>query len=391
MIMDLQQKNILFACCYEAQYGGNFIKMLISLGNTLKIKFNAKVFFLFPKQIEKKWLVELKEHFQIGYTCKPYSKSTNDILAKIIEWDIDIVHTHFEGYDIPVAKAIRKSGREVKMVWHLHDYISFDKTGLRFKFLRKVGTNLRLWLQYGWYGRKAYFIGVSAEVTNIACHYRSHIFSLPKIYSNDELLKLKFSKADVVLNGIDMSRLKDKYNPKNKIFTFLSFGGESYSKGIPCILKAARILANRKCHFNVLLTCGYTTQKLLDEVYKGILPEWLKVINQTDDICSLFNQANCYISASLKETMSMGIAEASIYGLPVIQSDIPGTYWNAGNESTYLFRVNDVISLANQMEKVMNEDVDQLNEKCEASKNNNCSLLSMDKWVNSIIYIYRNI
>lgn len=385
--MNIRNKHIMIACCYEAEYGGNFIKMLYALAKRLEDEYETKVFFAFPEQSEKVWLTELSSKFTVGYTCKPYSKSISDLYKLIATWQIDLVYTHFEGYDIPVAKAIRMTGRQIKMVWHLHDYISFDKTGLRLKFLRKVGTNLRLWLQYGWYGRNAYFVGVSAEVTNIACHYRNHFFSFPKLYSNVELQGLDFPRASVVLNGIDMSRLGEGYVPQSDKFSFISFGGESYSKGIPCILDAAHELSKQGYDFTFILTRGYTTSQLLDERYKGKLPKWLRVVEQTDNICKLFNQANCYISASLRETMSMGIAEASLFGLPIIQSDIPGTWWNTDTPSAFLFKLNDANDLVAKMKMVMDMPREEMKYLCSKSQEINNERLSMEKWSNKLIEI----
>lgn len=54
--MDLQEKNIMFACGYAAEYGGNFIMMLRSLADFLQQKYHAQVYFLFPVQ-EKKIMV----------------------------------------------------------------------------------------------------------------------------------------------------------------------------------------------------------------------------------------------------------------------------------------------------------------------------------------------
>lgn len=44
--------------------------------------------------------------------------------------------------------------------------------------------------------------------------------------------------------------------------------------------------------------------------------------------------------------MSMAIAEASIWGLPIIESDIIGTSWNRNNPSTFLFEAGNVEMLA---------------------------------------------
>lgn len=89
--------------------------------------------------------------------------------------------------------------------------------------------------------------------------------------------------------------------------------------------------------------------------------------------------------------MSMAIAEASIYGLPVIQSDILGTWWNADNPSTFLFRVNDTNDLLKQMKCVMDYDEHLLDDMCRKTIKVNKQRLSMNEWVNNIISVYEKV
>lgn len=390
--MDLQEKNIMFACGFAAEYGGNFIMMLRSLADFLQQKYHAQVYFLFPIQEKKSWLEELEKSYNIGFTHLPYAKSTDEILYFIRKWNVDLIHTHFEAYDVPVSKAVRKSHRQIKMIWHLHDYLTLDKVGLSFPFIRKVGTSIKFWLHYGLYGKNAYFIGVSSEITKFVCHYRRHLFAFPKICSKNDLKQENFERAKVVINGIDLARIKDKKQQADGTFVFLTFGGFTKTKGIPCILDAADKLYNQeKRHFRLMITKGVGTADYVVNRYGGNIPEYIELVNQTSNITSLFEKSKCFISASLQETMSMAIAEASIYGLPVIQSDILGTWWNADNPSTFLFRVNDTNDLLKQMKCVMDYDEHLLDDMCKQTIEVNKQRLSMNGWVNNIISVYEKV
>ncbi len=392
--MDIRNKNICFACAFAAPYGGNFIRMCISLAERLVSEYGCKVYFIFPKQPDKDWLIELKNRYTVSFTTLPYDKCEDEIYGIINQWHIDLVHTHFDVYDVPVAKAVKKIARPIQMVWHLHDYLSLDKTGLSLPWVRKFFTNQRLYNQYGKWGRQAYFIGVSAEVTNIAAHYRNHRFSYPVNRSCEELSRMTFPNASVIINGIDLERLKVEeghLQPEERLFTFLTFGGEAVSKGVLTIFSAAEILHNEGLKFKIKITNGYTTESVVSARYGNEIPQWLEVISQTDNVVSIFGKCDCYISASLKETMSMAIAEASIYGLPVIQSDIPGTWWNSRNPSTFIFKKNNAVDLALKMKSLMEFDSRQLKDRCYKTSKSNRRLLSMDSWVDKIMWVYKNI
>lgn len=392
--MDISNKNICFACAFSALYGGNFIRMLNSLGEKLEKEYACKIYFIFPEQSDKFWLDQLKNKYTVGFTKQTYNLCRNEIIYYIKKWGINLIHSHFEAYDISIAKAVKETRNNVKMVWHLHDYISLDKAGLSFPKLRKFITNQKLWQHYGKYGKNAYFIGVSDEVTNIASHYRLHRFKYPpQNHDRDANNKISYINADVVLNGIDLSRLeKSKKDYRySKQFVFLTFGGESISKDIPTILEASRILAYQGEKFIVKITNGINTTEIIKKHYPNILPNWIEIVPQTDNIVNLFKDSDCYISASLKETMSMAIAEASIYGLPVIQSDIPGTMWNSDNPSSFVFRMKDPQDLAAKMKYIIHIDKNLLSELCFRTKENNMKRLNLENWCKQIISIYKKI
>lgn len=388
--MDLTGKNVCFVSAFSAPYGGNFIKMLQALAVQLHTQYHCRVYFAFPVQTEKDWLRELSDNYEVGYI-----KSDNivsDLTKKFKLWDIDLVHTHFEAYDVAVAKAIRKSSKQIKQVWHVHDYMSLDKTGLSFPSVRKLLTNQRFWNQYGKYGKNAYFIAVSDEMAQFVNHYRRHRYRYPSEYkkkrNNDKLIR-----TSAILNGIDLGRIiKNDRLTVNKPFNFMSFGGESVSKGIHTILDACELLSKNGVVFKFCITEGYTTHHLLTSRFGSNFPDWLEVIKQSNNISDIFSKSDCYISASRCETMSMAIAEASLFGLPIIQSDIPGTLWNASSPSAFLFPVDDAIALCETMKKVIDiSATGEMRVLTDKTKVLNCAKLSMAVWVNRIVGIYKSL
>lgn len=392
--MDLNDKNICFVVAYAAPYGGNFIKMLIALANALTERCGCKILFIFPVQKDKEWLYMISQKYKVEFISSDVKTAEGELLKYFNDYRIDLIHTHFEKYDVAVAKSVRQSKQDIVQIWHIHDCLSFDKTGLSLPKIRKFFTNQRFWYQYGKWGKNAFFISVSKEMAHFVNHYRRHRFSYPKEFDDDVVSSEDLIRTEHVLNGIDTDRIHgdSTAKPKDSLFTFLTFGGEALAKGIREILDACEKLTRKNIKLRLLITEGYTTEKLLVSRYGDNLPEWVEVLNHTNDITSLYSQADCYISASKRETMSMAVAEASLIGLPVIQSDIPGTAWNAGNPSTFLFPMDDVGNLAEQMENVMNlTKSGEIWPLVTETKRRNQERLSMDKWVDKIIEIYQNI
>lgn len=127
---------------------------------------------------------------------------------------------------------------------------------------------------------------------------------------------------------------------------------------------------------------------LFDKIFDGKIPEWCRLIEPQEDITSVLEQADCFISSSVHETFSYAICEATIFGLPVIQSKIPGTKWNEQNPSTYLFESENAEELANRITEVINTPIATLNENCSITRRNNLHDYSLESWSRKIIDFY---
>lgn len=390
--MNIQNKKICFISYYGAQYAGNFILMLLDLAKRLQVCYNVECFFIFNKQSDYEWHRLVAGKHQIEFVDSPYARSCVPQITNLLrKWDIDLVHYHFEAYDIPVAKAVKQIDKNIKQVWHLHDYVEVDKSGKSFEWLRKIRAKYLYFNHYRRWGKDAYLVGVSAEVLYSVEQFRDNIFAYPKQVPNEELSVMSFKHGCVLINGIDMRRLNRAYKIPGGIFTFLTFGGDTFRKGIPLIFDACELLYKDRKDFRLVITKGVGTEDYCNKRYERYYPEWLSLVNQSDDIAALFDKSHCFISASHRETMSMAIAEASIYGLPVIQSDIPGTWWNVKSPSAFVFRDNDASYLKNCMEKLINMDKETLKDLCAEGAMLNRKRLSLESWTNSIIDIYKNV
>ncbi len=144
--MNLQNKHILFAAQYAAPYAGNFIASLVALEKQLNKKYNAKCAYLFPRKAsEQAWIADFMEEHQIFFSGDErtliYDGEADEIFS---EFKPDLIHTHFDGYDVPMHKAVSCSGRHIRQVWHLHDALKFHPNPLKaayqtFCFTRHYG------------------------------------------------------------------------------------------------------------------------------------------------------------------------------------------------------------------------------------------------------------
>ena len=186
--------------------------------------------------------------------------------------------------------------------------------------------------------------------------------------------------------------MKERFLNRIWVFIFLAFGGRNISKRIDLLIRAAQLLhKQQEQNFEVWLTNGTDTQKVVREIVGNNFPSWLKIVEQQADVSKLYDRVSCFVSTSEHETFSYAICEASISGLPVVQSDIEPTMWNAGNPSTFVFHFPDIKNLAEQMKKVMEYDPAQLEERCRKTSKTNFRKYSLETWATKVIDFYRSL
>lgn len=289
-----------------------------------------------------------------------------------------LVHTHFDGYDLAVNKVFFNG---VKIVWHMHNHLSYVNHPL------KAIYQMWCFLQhYGWQSKNVNIISVSDEMKKFVEKWRKR-----SIYGT--LFAGGGGKIQFIPNGIELSRVLNKRKPRisDDKFIFLAFGGRNSQKRIDVLLEAGKELIKLRNDFQVFITKGTDTESVVNNYFQGNLPSWVILKDQTEDIASLFNSVDCFISSSEHETFSYAICEASVFGLPVIQSDIAGTMWNAKNPSTRLFKVNDPLALCKQMNFIIDADKEELEKQIQVTIENNRRDYSLEQWAHNVISFYKQI
>lgn len=378
--MDIKGTTVVHLAQYAAPYLGNFVKSLMCLERRIAGA-GGRMIYVFPPQASGcAWFDDFAS-CHVVRLVKPEPEGVADIESIIKKFNGKVLmHTHFEGYDEAVCKAVRHSGYDIPVVWHLHDHLSYQPNILkalyqRWCFFRHYClTTLR---------SRVYTIGVSQDVDAFVHRFCG-----------------RFKGRIVLPNGIDSSRIyktKDWKTKGDGVCRFVCLGGRNVSKRIDIVLEAFKLL-----YKSGRLKAGATILRVVkgtdsDEVFSRVfgsdaaLPQWLEPIEQDEDIVRVFDGIDCFISAAQHETFSYAVCEATLYGLAVIQSDIPGTMWNAGNPSVMLFKSLDVSDLADKIDDFISIDRHKLTEDTAITAARNRTKYTLDAWCDSVLKMYEKI
>ena len=393
--MDLHHKRIVFLVSLNCPYGGNIIPCLLHLARYLSVTYGATIAWVFPRQEKREWLTSVANEFTVHHTSMKRRKLKAEVRRIFKEERPDVAYTHFSLYNLPTVQAIRTLKLHTRTVWHIHSLYSIQTPGEHLSLLTRMRRMASYVLYYRIYGRRVSLIAVSPESAYYATWFKHHWAELPPPMSAQEVAGIHFPECTVLLNGIDTTRLRHATTPTSpQTFTFFSMGGIESIKKTEYIVRAGIQLRQQGVPpFRLLLTEGIGTRNMVERLFGDNVPPWVELTPQTEDVAGLFRRSSCYVSASLRETQSMAVAEATLYGLPVIQSDIPGTFWNAGNPSVLTFKSTDIGDLAEKMKQVLLSAGDKQgwSKRTTQTRVHNMALLSLENWCDSVVRVFQNL
>ncbi len=375
--MNLRNARVLIAAQYAAPYEGNFVASLKALQYELISKFNALCAFVFPKSMcQQPWAERFISENKVYFTGSANSLiSSTEADAIISEFKPDLIHTHFEGYDTALFDAVRRLSQPVRIVWHMHNSLVYLSNPVKaayqfFCFFRHYGIPFFTTEKNG---VKPCVIGVCCQGPNFIRKFR---------------LGIKTCEC-VIPNGINIQRINQKLKKAHETFTFLAFAGRHIQKRVDLLLLAADNLVKDGYKLKVVVVDGQSPTDA-DNLFARP-PEWLTEIKPKEDINAIFALADCFVSTSVHETFSYAIGEVAVFGLPVIQSDIDGTMWNASNPSAFLFKSENVEDLKRVMLNVMTIPSELLSKQCAASAANIIKYYSLETWSEKVVSFFQSI
>ena len=352
--------NILQIAAYCASFPGNFIFSLLELDKQIN---NGKVIYAFPEEAkDKPWCVELQKSRTVYFLPLAKARIRFSTYKKIRDIckteEIDIIHSHFELYDIPCLFASKK----VHIVWHMHDSIQAEM-GIR-GLLRKI--------QYRKMNNHVSIVTISdkdrASLINMGCN--------PK-------------QVYVVKNGISVEALCgieiDKTHP-----IFLSMGWDYKRKGIDLILEAAQKLRKEYHNFELIINCRKETVPYIKESISLESDDWVSLQFPQEDMKEVYSKANIFIQASRHETFSFAVCEAVYAGMRVIVSNIPGLEWSHELQSTVVFENENSFDLYCKM-KMFVENFNDIVWSYPADKNLIEERYSARHWAAELLLLYEGL
>ncbi len=373
--MSQKRKTINVICHYSSDYGGNFIPSLLDLASHLT---NYSIFFSFPIETKNKnWIAYIKKQYHVYFfRIDKNAHMKKDIKSINKNIKTDIVYAHF--MSTLFCKMLYPFSQKMKMLFHIHS--DFTGGNGHKSFL----TKFKEFITYKLLRRDVSYIYVSKYL--LEKQKTPNSFWVPNSFAEHRVPCKDFNKNDF-LN-------KHKINDDDTIFLF--FGWSPYIKGLDVVVKSFLALddnVRKKTKLIIVYKRGNGMNICSEYLDKNNIAGWREsgiiFIPPAEDVFSLYQISNVFISASRSEGFSYSILESLINGDLVFMSDIEGTDWAQKYEGVYVFPSEDYMFLSSLMVKAIANNLDSVN--INERHNKIIRDYDINKWTKSICKIIDSI
>ena len=353
---------VLQACAFAAPAPGNFLSALMGLEEKLKL-LGVDTIYAFPERArDKEWCKALQQRTKVYFLPEAQARirmETYQCFWRIYrENDVQIVHSHFELYDIPATVTAPKG---VKVFWHLHDALkeNYERAPFVHRFLTR--------LQYGFFSKRAVMLSVSEEHARFA-----------------ESLGFDPRRIHYVPNGINTQRIRigeiDKYTDRPE---FLLFGWEVHRKGVDLLVEAAGAIRDPRLRIRVV-----GQEACREFLTSASAPSSVVFSEPVSDINELYGKATAFLHISRAEGLSYALLEAIYAGLPIICSDIPENRFAERFRNILWIRSGSVDDLTGALVEMLDVSQNVRGEDIRYNQEQIMRYYSQNIWVDRITTFY---
>lgn len=318
----MQNKNILLITLRSDIGGGS--KHLDSVFENLRNDFNFYIASPSDEPFGTKWLKELNDKF----LKLPHRKFTILSFIRLIGFirknKIKLIHAHGKGAGI-YARPLKIFLPSVKIIFtwhgfHIDTYSSIQKA--IYIFIEKILSGLT-----------DLFINVSFGEQKVCLDYRIYDSQKSIVIYNGLEDKFKAYDKNLLRKNLDL--------PEDK-FIILNISRFDKTKNVTAFIEIASLFRDKKEFLFILCGDGEEKQKVLSLVEKNNLKNILLtgfITNPTDYAAA----SDIYLSTSLSEGLPYSLLEASMFGLPIIASNVRGNNEVVINGANgFLFELNNI-------------------------------------------------
>lgn len=368
--------TVLHVANFSSPTSGNFICALQSLNTALPEIGLRQVCLFLDRARERSWFDAFAA--EIPTRTLPNTRSmlrdTRIICQAAREENAVILHAHFTGLDMPTwlagrwlnLKRLRRASRPA-IIWHHHSPHRADSAVQRLTDVVK----------YRFMGSTAHHLIVSqGGMENMIGR------GLPP------------DRSRVLVNGIDRERAtrvgqtpeqtrREVGIPEGRRVVLI-FGSDPYLKGIDIAVEAFRHLPQDTV---LLIVASEPREAFIRENY-GPLPPTVYMARPRENVAEYYQAADIFITPSRQEGFVYAVPEATLNGLPVLASQIPGLLWARMLPSVQFIPPESVEALCEAIPRLLSLPADVRAARVNESREIVERQFLMDSWTQSVIQFY---
>jgi len=362
---------ILHIMNYAASYRGNFIDSLENLDSKIQ-KDGMENYYLFNAEADNEksrvWIDELiaggkKVRFLTGVI----QKDAGIIKSILKEEKVVLVHTHFISMQQYLSVYLATFAGKIPIVMHMHNHSQEAKNPLK--------RELRRFL-YG-------------KCNMVACS-DSVLKSLERDYPGN--------KKDAIDNGVNFARMENykaltgaEYDVADYEKVFLIFGFDFYRKGVDLAVRAIDMLQKRGKKYALLISLSTNFEEVEKNIKEilGEVPDWVKIIPARNDVATLYNFVDLFLSPSREEGLPYSVVEAGYSKCGVVMSDISAQKYLKVPYGVW-FRDGDINELAEKIELALEQHEEKVT-NWDKVKVQMQEAYALDSWSNQMQAYYKKV